>query len=33
MGKVWVVYAIALSFLKKLDSTDCTVWVLEKLDF
>ena len=25
--------AIALNFLKKLDSTDCSMWVLERLDF
>ena len=25
--------AIALIFLKKLDSTDCSMWVLERLDF
>ena len=25
--------AIALNFLKKLDSTDCLMWVLERLDF
>ena len=25
--------AIALNFVKKLDSTDCFMWVLEKLDF
>ena len=33
MGEVWAVYAIALNFLKKLESTDCTMWVLERLDF
>ena len=33
MGKVWAVDAIALNFLKKLDSTDCSMWVLERLDF
>ena len=25
--------AIALNFLKKLDSTDSSMWVLERLDF
>ena len=25
--------AIALNFLKKLDFTDCSMWVLERLDF
>ena len=25
--------AIALNFLNKLDSTDCSMWVLERLDF
>ena len=25
--------AIALNFLKKLDSTDYSMWVLERLDF
>ena len=25
--------AIALNFLKKLDSTDCSMWTLERLDF
>ena len=25
--------AIALGFLKKLYSTDCSIWVLERLDF
>ena len=25
--------AIALNFLKKLDFTDCSMWVLEGLDF
>ena len=30
MGKVWAVDAIALNFLKKLDSTDCSMWVLER---
>ena len=25
--------AVALNFLKKLDSTDCSMWVLERLDF
>ena len=25
--------AIALNFLKKLDSTDCSLWVLKRLDF
>ena len=25
--------AITLNFLKKLDSTDCSIWVLERLDF
>ena len=25
--------AIALNFLKKLESTDCSMWVLERLDF
>ena len=28
--KVWAVDAIALNFLKKLDSTDCSMWVLER---
>ena len=25
--------AIVLNFLKKLDSTDCSMWGLERLDF
>ena len=25
--------AIALNFMKKLDSTDCSMWLLERLDF
>ena len=25
--------AIALNFSKELDSTDCSTWILEKLDF
>ena len=25
--------AITLNFLKKLDSTDCSIWVMERLDF
>ena len=25
--------AIALNFFKKLDSTDCFMWVLQRLDF
>ena len=34
MGEVvWAVDAIALNFLKKLDSIDCSMWVLERLDF
>ena len=31
MGEVWAVDAIALNFLKKLDSIDCSMWVLERL--
>ena len=30
--KVWAVDATALNFLKKLDSTDCSLWVLERLE-
>ena len=30
MGKVWAVDAIALNFLKKLDSIDWPMWVLER---
>ena len=33
MGEVWSSDAIALNFLKKLDFTDCSMWVLERLDF
>ena len=33
MGEVWAVDAIALNFLKKLDSINCSMWVLERLDF
>ena len=35
MGKVWAVMrdAIVLSLMKKLDSTHCSMWVLERLDF
>ena len=34
MGKVWaVIDAYHLNFLKKLDSADCSMWVLERLDF
>ena len=33
MGEVWASDAIALNFLKKLDSTDCSMWVQERLDF
>ena len=34
MGEVvWAVDAIALNFLQKLDSIDCSMWVLERLDF
>ena len=32
MAKVWAVDAIALNFLK-LDSIDCSMWVLERLEF
>ena len=36
--KIWAKYdmgsdAIALNFLKKLDSTDRSMWVLERLNF
>ena len=30
MGEVWAVDAIALNFLKKLDSIDCFLWILER---
>ena len=34
MGEVvWAVDAIALNFMKKLDSIDCSIWVLKRLDF
>ena len=34
MGKVWAVNdALALNILKKFDSTDCSMWVLERFDF
>ena len=36
LSEIWVsmgVDAIALNFLKKLDFTDCSIWVLERLDF
>ena len=33
MGEVWAVDAIALNFFKKLDSINCSMWVLERLDF
>ena len=33
MAEVWAVDAIALNFLKKLDSINCSMWVLERLDF
>ena len=34
MGEVYMSSdAITLNFLKKLDSTDCSIWVLERLDF
>ena len=35
MNKVWALGsdAIAVNFSKKLDSTDCFMWVLERLDF
>ena len=33
MCEVWAVDAIALNFLKKLDSIDCSMWILERLDF
>ena len=34
MGEVWAVNdAIALNILSKLDSTDCFLCVLERLDF
>ena len=33
MGEVWAVDAIALNFLKKLDSIEYSMWVLQRLDF
>ena len=33
MDKVWAVDAFALNFLKKLDSIDCFMCALERLDF
>ena len=34
MGEVYMGSdAIILNFLNKLDSTDCSIWVLERLDF
>ena len=33
MGEVWAVDAIALNFLKKLDSIEYSMWVLLRLDF
>ena len=33
MGEVWTVDAIALNLSKKLDSTDCSMRVLERLGF
>ena len=33
MGEVWAVDAIALNFLKKFDSIDCSMWILERLGF
>ena len=37
-SEIWAKYgigsdAIALNILKKLDSTDCSMWVLERLNF
>ena len=33
MGELWAVDAIALNLLKELDSTDCSMRVLERLGF
>ena len=33
MGEVWAVDAITLNFLKKLHCNNCSMWVLERLDF
>ena len=33
MGKLWIVDAIALNFLTELDSTNCSMRVLEILHF
>ena len=33
MDNVWAVNAIALKFLTELDSTDCSMRVLERLHF
>ena len=33
MGEPWGSDTIALNFLKKLDSPECSMWVLERLDF
>ena len=34
MGEVWAMNdAVTLNILKKLDYTDCSMWVLETLEF
>ena len=33
MGKLWAVDAIALKFSRELNSTDCSMQVLERLHF